>query len=83
MNSPVWPRTLLVWTYDEHGGYYDHVPPVPMVKPDDIAPMLAPGDAPGGYDLSGLRVPTVVVSPYSRPQAVTRNHSVSSRRSPS
>ncbi|MDI3259923.1 MAG: alkaline phosphatase family protein [Sinobacteraceae bacterium] len=71
MNSPAWPRTLLVWTYDEHGGYYDHVPPVPMVKPDDIAPMLAPGDAPGGYDLSGLRVPTVVVSPYSRPHAVT------------
>ena len=25
--SPAWPRTLLIYTYDEHGGYYDHVPP--------------------------------------------------------
>ena len=27
MESPAWPRTLLVWTFDEGGGYYDHVPP--------------------------------------------------------
>ena len=26
LNSPAWPRTLLIYTYDEHGGYYDHVP---------------------------------------------------------
>jgi phospholipase C len=30
-----WPDTLLIWTYDEHGGYYDHVPPPPAVPPDD------------------------------------------------
>jgi phospholipase C len=31
-----WPDTLLIWTYDEHGGYYDHVPPPPAVSPDDV-----------------------------------------------
>jgi phospholipase C len=31
-----WPKTLLIWLYDEHGGYYDHVPPPPAVPPDDI-----------------------------------------------
>ena len=30
-----WPDTLLIWTYDEHGGYYDHVPPPSAVPPDD------------------------------------------------
>lgn len=71
MASPAWSRTLLVWTYDEHGGYYDHVPPVAVPRPDDIAPKLGEGDIPGRYDITGLRVPTVVVSPHSRPNAVT------------
>jgi phospholipase C len=31
-----WPHTLLIWVYDEHGGYYDHVPPPPAVPPDDV-----------------------------------------------
>jgi phospholipase C len=31
-----WPHTLLIWVYDEHGGYYDHVPPPPAIPPDDI-----------------------------------------------
>jgi phospholipase C len=31
-----WPGTLLIWTYDEHGGYYDHVPPPAAVPPDDV-----------------------------------------------
>jgi phospholipase C len=69
--SPAWPRTLLIYTYDEHGGYYDHVPPPAAIAPDSIPPALGPGDAPGGYDLYGPRVPAVVVSPYSRPNAVT------------
>jgi phospholipase C len=71
LGSPAWGRTLLVWTYDEHGGYYDHVPPPAAIPPDDIPPKLGPGDVPGGYDIYGPRVPTVVVSPYSRPNAVT------------
>jgi phospholipase C len=31
-----WPDTLLIWTYDEHGGYYDHVAPPAAVPPDDV-----------------------------------------------
>ena len=38
MRGPAWPHTLLIWFYDEHGGYYDHVPPPPAVEPDDVAP---------------------------------------------
>jgi phospholipase C len=31
-----WPNTLLIWLYDEGGGYYDHVPPPAAVSPDDV-----------------------------------------------
>jgi len=37
MHGKGWPHTLLIWTYDEHGGYYDHVPPPRAVPPDDVA----------------------------------------------
>jgi phospholipase C len=36
MHGRGWPHTLLIWTYDEHGGYYDHVAPPPAVPPDDV-----------------------------------------------
>jgi phospholipase C len=36
MHGKGWPDTLLIWTYDEHGGYYDHVPPPGAVPPDDV-----------------------------------------------
>jgi phospholipase C len=71
LQSPRWDRTLLIYTYDEHGGYYDHVPPPAAIPPDDIPPRLSPGDPPGGYDMYGPRVPAVVVSPYSRPGGIT------------
>jgi phospholipase C len=71
LHSPAWTRTLLIYTYDEHGGYYDHVKPPPAIAPDSIAPELGPGDVPGGYDLYGPRVPAVVVSPYSKRNGVT------------
>ncbi len=66
MRGPAWPKTLLVWTYDEHGGYYDHVVPPKAVPPDDVPPALGSGDAPGGFDQLGFRVPGGVVSPYAR-----------------
>jgi phospholipase C len=71
LESPAWPRTLLIYTYDEHGGYYDHVPPPPAIAPDPIAPKLEAGDAPGAYDIYGPRVPGIVASPYSKSNAVT------------
>jgi phospholipase C len=77
MAGPGWPRTLLVWLYDEHGGYYDHVPPPDAILPDDIPPMLGEGHAPGAYDRYGFRVPAVVISPYAKPgyvSPVVRDH---------
>jgi phospholipase C len=41
MDGPGWPHTLLIWLYDEHGGYYDHVPPPTAPAPDDL-PGLSP-----------------------------------------
>ena len=38
MRGRGWPHTLLIWLYDEHGGYFDHVPPPPAVEPDDVLP---------------------------------------------
>jgi len=66
MSSPNWPKTMLIWTYDEHGGYYDHVPPPAAVPPDDVPPALKAGDPPGGFDRYGFRVPCAVVSPHAR-----------------
>ena len=36
MHGPGWADTLLIWTYDENGGYYDHVAPPAAVPPDDV-----------------------------------------------
>jgi phospholipase C len=66
MSSPNWASTALFITYDEHGGYYDHVPPPAAVTPDDTPPMLGPADVPGAYDRLGFRVPLVVVSPWAK-----------------
>jgi phospholipase C len=71
LRSPAWARTLLVYTFDEHGGYYDHVPPPVALAPDSIPPELAPTDVPGTYQLYGPRVPAVVASPYAKPGGVT------------
>jgi phospholipase C len=61
--SPHWESSLLVVTYDEHGGFYDHVPPPPGIPPGD-----GPGPGNNGhgflFDQLGARVPTVIVSPW-------------------
>jgi phospholipase C len=36
MQGPAWSKSLLIWLYDEHGGYYDHVAPPAAVPPDDV-----------------------------------------------
>jgi phospholipase C len=72
MHGKNWAKTLLVWTYDEHGGYYDHVAPPAAIKPDDIPPEIqVPPNLPGGYDRYGFRVPAVIVSPYARKNYVS------------
>lgn len=68
MNGPGWERTLLVYTYDEHGGFYDHVAPPAAVPPDAVGPSVYDPAVPGAdaYDRYGFRVPAVIVSPYAR-----------------
>jgi phospholipase C len=66
-DSPAWRKTLLILTYDEHGGYYDHVPPPKALAPDDIAPVVNPGEKQyDGFARYGFRVPSVVIGPYAR-----------------
>jgi phospholipase C len=57
--SPKWEKTLLIITYDEHGGFYDHVPP----------PHAVPV-APGMLQTTGLRVPCFVISPWVKAGSV-------------
>ena len=71
MSGPQWSKTLLIWNYDEHGGYYDHVPPPSAVTPDDIPPTLAAGDVPGQFNRLGFRVPAGLVSPYAKKNYVS------------
>ncbi|HEY2693519.1 MAG TPA: alkaline phosphatase family protein [Streptosporangiaceae bacterium] len=72
MTGPAWGRTLLIWTYDEHGGYYDHVPPPPALAPDGIPPDVPAGQsAYDGFRRYGFRVPCAVVSPWARPDYVS------------
>jgi phospholipase C len=72
MNARTWKHTALFLTYDEHGGYYDHVPPPPAIVPDAIPPDLAPGDPAAAFDRYGFRVPTIVISPWAKPHYISR-----------
>ncbi|AIF48770.1 alkaline phosphatase family protein [Dyella japonica] len=58
-NSPVWNQTLLIVTYDEHGGCYDHVPPPTNAVPPDATA----GEYGFDFKRFGPRVPTLLISP--------------------
>jgi phospholipase C len=62
-NGPLWNKTMLLITYDEHGGFFDHVgPPHDSPSPDNItAEDCTP---PFNFDRLGVRVPAIVVSPW-------------------
>jgi phospholipase C len=77
--SPAWEKTVLIYTYDEHGGYYDHVPPPRAIRPDGVPPGDVTTHPVAGtanerptelygdlYSYYGFRVPAVIVSPYAR-----------------
>jgi phospholipase C len=57
MHGPGWPGTLLIWCYDEHGGYYDHVPPPEAPAPDDIPARNWQLDLPGWLRWLVTRLP--------------------------
>jgi phospholipase C len=72
ISGPAWDKSLLIWTYDEHGGYFDHVPPPPAIKPDNIPPDVPTGESTyNGFAQYGFRVPLAVVSPWARPWYVS------------
>lgn len=67
-NPDKWNKTLLIITFDEHGGFFDHVPPPYAANP-------WPNDENDGfrYDLMGVRVPTILVSPLIKQHTVFRS----------
>jgi phospholipase C len=76
-NSPDWDSTLLLILFDEHGGCYDHVcPPTSKTCPFAISPdgvVIAPTHSGGSgfnFDRLGVRVPAIVVSPYTQARTV-------------
>jgi phospholipase C len=59
-SGPQWEKTLLIIFYDEHGGFFDHVPPP-----------VAPDDDPRMFGRYGVRVPALIVSPWTEPGVVS------------
>lgn len=59
--SPNWSKSALLFLYDEHGGFYDSVPPPKACEPDDKPPV---DDPTRRFDHLGFRTPLIVVSPF-------------------
>ena len=74
-NSIKWERTMLIITYDEHGGFFDHVPP-PGTPESSEGPV--PKVHPNGPTFLGPRVPGIVISPWvaKNESPVTVNHTI-------
>ena len=65
-NSPYWANTAIIVTWDDWGGWYDHVPPPQVI--DD-------GTSWGSGYVYGFRVPLIVISPYAKPAYISHvNH---------
>ena len=72
MQSPTWQTSAFILSYDEGGGFHDHVVPPAFVQPDGIPPIVTIGqDASGLFNQGGLRLPVVVASPWSVPHLVS------------
>jgi phospholipase C len=79
MQSSSWQDSAFILTFDEFGGFYDHVPPQPAVSPDGIKPSdLLPGDIcttgtgpTCDFVYTGYRVPLIVISPFSKKNYVS------------
>jgi phospholipase C len=76
MNSPIWKDSVFFLTYDEAGGFYDHVQPMTAVQPDGIAPKdLKSKDPIADFTRTGFRMPLMVISPYVKPHFVSHQKS--------
>jgi phospholipase C len=67
--SPVWNTSMLIITWDEHGGFYDHTHPTAAPTPGD-AVNTHYNKTQFGFTIYGVRVPAVVVSPLVPPHLV-------------
>lgn len=67
-NSNIWERSMLIITYDEHGGFYDHYPPPPAPPPNDGSDSSGFDNSGFLFDQLGVRVPAVIISPWIQPQ---------------
>jgi phospholipase C len=63
-NSAVWKSSVLIITWDEHGGFFDHVRPPAAVPPGDTIPTGGHNKYGFTFQQYGPRVPAVVVSPW-------------------
>lgn len=63
VNPSVWKRLVAIITYDEHGSFFDHVPPpsIPTTPPEGSSWQG------GSFQTLGVRVPAIVVSPFAQP----------------
>ena len=57
-NPQLWSKSLLIITYDEHDGFFDHVEPLPLVTPQNHGESYTP------FATTGVRVPAILVSPW-------------------
>lgn len=64
-NSDYWPETMLIITFDEHGGFFDHLPPPAAVPTGDDTTYANPEDN-FTFNRYGVRVPAVVISAYTQ-----------------
>lgn len=82
MTSASWKDSAMIFTYDEPGGFYDHVQPQTAAVPDqyaypiDLEPtdMCDGADATSGicsFGMTGYRVPVIVVSPFAKKNYVS------------
>jgi phospholipase C len=71
MQSSAWANSVFILDFDEGGGMYDHVPPVSVPVPDNNAPDLGPADFQATFNMTGFRVPFILVSPWARPNFVS------------
>jgi phospholipase C len=83
MNSDAWKDSVFILSYDEGGGLYDHAAPFMVPAPDGYGPgncedpnngstnYCIVGTLGGTFNLTGMRVPLMVISPYVIPQYVS------------
>lgn len=63
-SSPHWEHSMLIVTWDEHGGFYDHVAPPAAIAPGDTHPGSDHNQYGFTFEQYGVRVPAVVASPW-------------------